>query len=83
MHPSRTRVVKNIAMPMAGIEKRADVDEFTQNVGGELSDLRREIVSERASSRQDRHHRGLAGSEHPPQHDVPTDPSCAWRFSGR
>ena len=31
---------------MAGIKKRADVDEFVRNVDGELSDLQCEIVSE-------------------------------------
>ena len=40
-------------MLMAGIEKRADVDGFMQKVDDKLSDLRCEIVSERASSRQE------------------------------
>ena len=45
------KVELNIAMMTAGIEKRAD--EFTRNVDDELSDLRCEIVSERASNRHD------------------------------
>ena len=36
----------NVVIMMAGIEKRAYVDEFVRNVDGELSDLRCEIVSE-------------------------------------
>ena len=52
----------NTTMLTADIEERASVDECRQNVDDELSDLRRETASERASSRQDGHHRGSAGS---------------------
>ena len=74
-------VEMDIAMLTAGIEKRAEFDGFMRKVDDELSDLRCEIVSERASSRQDGHHRGSAGSEHRPHHDISTDPPCAFRCS--
>ena len=40
------RVEMNVVMLMAGIKKRAYVGEFVRSVDGELSDLRRETVSE-------------------------------------
>ena len=36
----------SVVMLMAGIKKRACVDEFVRNIDGEMSDLRREILSE-------------------------------------
>ena len=39
MRPTEENVEKNIAMLMAGIEKRADVEGFMQNVDDKLSDL--------------------------------------------
>lgn len=53
MRHMEEKAERNIAMLMAGIEKRADVDGFMQKVDDKLSDLRCEIVSERASSRQE------------------------------
>ena len=50
------KVEMNTAMLTADIEERADVDE-RKNVDDELSDLRRETVSERDTSRQDGHQR--------------------------
>ena len=44
------KVEMNVVMLMAGIKKRAYVDEFVRNVDDELSDLRHEIVSEATAS---------------------------------
>ena len=77
------KVEMHTAVLTADIEERAGVDECRQNIDDELSDLRREAVSELDSSRQDGHHRGSAGSEHRPQHDISTDPPCALRCSRR
>ena len=46
MRPMEKKVERNIAMLMAGIEKRADVGGFMQNVDDKLSDLSCEIVGE-------------------------------------